>query len=69
MRVSYVPETDALVIDLKDDAVVDSEFIEDMGVVVDYNNKGEVVGLEILDWTEFQKAGKELNLTLPSLSS
>ena len=69
MRVRYVPETDALLIDLKDDPVVDSEFIEDLGVVVDYNDKGEVVGLEILDWSEFQREGKELKLTLPSLSS
>ncbi len=68
MRVRYMPETDALFIDLKDDSVVDSEFIEDLGVVVDYNSKGEVVGLEILDWSEFQREGKELNLTLPSLS-
>ena len=68
MRVRYVPETDSLFIDLKDDSVVDSEFIEDLGVVVDYNSKGEVVGLEILDWSEFQREGKELNLTLPSLS-
>ena len=68
MRVRYVPETDALLIDPKDDPVADSEFIEDLGVVVDYNNKGEVVGLEILDWSEFQKEGKELKLTLPSLS-
>jgi len=68
MRVRYVPETNALLIDLKDDPVADSEFIEDLGVVVDYNDKGEVVGLEILDWSEFQKEGKELKLTLPSLS-
>ena len=68
MRVRYVPETDALLIDLKDDLVADSEFIEDLGVVVDYNDKGEVVGLEILDWSEFQKEGRELKLTLPSLS-
>ncbi len=69
MRVRYVPETDALLIDLRDDPVADSEFIEELGVVVDYNDKGEVVGLEILDWSEFQKEGKELKLTLPSLSS
>jgi len=65
MRVRYFPETDALLIDLKDDPVVDSEFIEHLGVVIDYNDKGEVVGLEILDWSEFQKEGKELDLTLP----
>ena len=69
MRVSYVSETDALLIDLKDDPVADSEFIEELGVVVDYNDKGEVVGLEILDWSEFQKEGKELKLVLPSFSS
>jgi len=65
MRVRYISETDALLIDLKDDPVVDSEFIEDLGVVVDYNDKGEVVGLEILDWSKFQKEGREIHLALP----
>lgn len=64
MRIRYVPETDVLLIDLKDEPVVDSEFIEDLGVVVDYSDKGEVVGFEILDWSEFQREGRELNLSI-----
>ncbi|EDP74985.1 DUF2283 domain-containing protein [Hydrogenivirga sp. 128-5-R1-1] len=66
MRIRYVPETDTLLIDFKDEPVADSEFIEELGVVIDYNKRGEVVGLEILDWKEFQKEGKELNIALPS---
>ena len=65
MRIRYVPETDTLLIDFKEEPVADSEFIEDLGVVVDYNNRGEVIGLEILDWKEFQSEGKELNIALP----
>ena len=64
MRIRYVPETDALLIDLKDEPVADSEFIEDLGVVVDYSDKGEVIGFEILDWSEFQREGRELNLSM-----
>ena len=66
MRIRYVLETDTLLIDFKDEPVADSEFIEELGVVIDYNNRGEVVGLEILDWKEFQREGKELNIALPS---
>ncbi len=65
MRIRYVPETDTLLIDFKEEPVADSEFIEELGVVVDYNKRGEVVGLEILDWKEFQSEGKELNIALP----
>ncbi len=66
MRIRYVPETDALLIDFRDEPVADSELIEELGVVIDYNKQGEAVGLEILDWEEFQKEGKELNIALPS---
>ena len=69
MRIRYVPETDSLLIDFKDEPVADSEFIEELGVVIDYNKRGEVVGLEILDWKEFQREGKELNIALPSATS
>ncbi len=69
MRIRYVPETDSLLIDFKNEPVADSEFIEELGVVIDYNKRGEVVGLEILDWKEFQREGKELNIALPSATS
>ncbi len=69
MRIKYVSETDSLLIDFKDEPVADSEFTEELGVVIDYNKRGEIVGLEILDWKEFQREGKELNIALPSALS
>jgi len=52
MQVKYDPETDILVIKLKGDKIVDSEYIEKENVVVDYNEKDEIVRLEIMDWSE-----------------
>jgi len=56
-RVRYDPGADALYIRFKEDEVVDSEEIE-VGIIVDYNKKGEVVGIEVL---EFSK--KKVDLT------
>jgi len=55
--VKYDPGADALYIRFKEDEVVDSEEIE-VGIIVDYNKKGEVVGIEVL---EFSK--KKVDLT------
>ena len=60
MRVKYDPETDTLSIVLKDDPVAESEYIEGKGIVIDYNEKDEIVGYEIMGWSRFQKLGKEL---------
>ena len=60
MRVRYIPETDTLLIDLKDDPVVESEYIEGVGMVIDYNERGEIVGFEIFDWSKFQQGGEEI---------
>ena len=62
MRVKYDPETDTLSIVLKDDPVAESEYIEGKGIVIDYNEKEEIVGYEIMGWSRFQKLGKELVL-------
>jgi len=62
MRIRYIPETDTLLIKLKDDPVAESEYLEGKGVVIDYNEKNEVVGYEIMGWSKFQKSGKELEL-------
>ncbi len=62
MRIRYILETDTLLIRLKDDPVVESEYLEGKGIVIDYNDKDEVVGYEIMGWSNFQKSGKELDL-------
>ena len=50
-RVSYDPVADALYIRARDDKVVDSLEIDDR-VVVDFNEHGEVVGVEILNFSK-----------------
>lgn len=55
--VKYDRVGDVLYIKLRDDRVVDSDEIAP-GVIVDFNEKGEVVGIEVL-W--FSK--RRLNLT------
>jgi len=42
----YYPETDTIYIEIKSNPSVESEEIAD-GVVVDYDESGEIVGIEI----------------------
>lgn len=46
MRFKYYPETDTLYIELRETLSVESEEITD-GVVLDYDQSGEIVGIEI----------------------
>jgi uncharacterized protein YuzE len=48
MKIQYDKETDSIYIVLKDDKVVESEEKKD-GVVIDYNNKDEIVAIEMLN--------------------
>ena len=51
LYISYDPVADALYIRVRGDEVVDSVEAAE-GVVVDYNARGEVVGVEILNFSE-----------------
>jgi len=62
MRIKYYPETDTLIIDIKEEPIAESEYLEDLDVVIDYNEKNEIVGFEIFNWSRFQKEGRELHL-------
>jgi uncharacterized protein YuzE len=46
MKLNYYPETDSLYIDLSSNISADSIEISE-GVVVDYDEKGKVVGIDI----------------------
>ncbi len=46
MKVEYYPETDSLYIDLSEKTSIDSQEIVE-GVVVDFDEKGNVVGIDI----------------------
>jgi uncharacterized protein YuzE len=62
MRIKYDPETDTLSIRLKDEPVAENEYIEGKEIIIDYNEKDEIVGYEIMGWARFQKEGRELVL-------
>jgi len=56
MKINYYPETDPLFIDLTSQTSKDSIEIAE-GVVVDYDEKGQIVGIDI------DNASSKLNLT------
>lgn len=46
MKLNYYPETDSLYIDLADKAGTESKEVSE-GVVLDYDEKGNLVGIDI----------------------
>lgn len=60
MRLRVDQEADAIYINLTDRAIRDSAEIAD-GIVVDYDDEGRIVGLEILDASK--RTGDPLALT------
>ena len=48
MKITYDPEADALYIELRRVRAVDSTDVEE-GVTVDLDDRGHIIGLEILD--------------------
>jgi len=52
MQVKYSPDVDILVIKLSDKPVYESEHLEEQGVIIDYDENDEIVGLEIFDWSK-----------------
>jgi len=55
MKINYYPETDSLYIDLSSNPSVDSVEVSE-GVVIDYDAKGQIVGIDI------DNAGSKLDL-------
>ncbi len=49
--VKYDQVGDVLYIKLKDDKIVDSDEIAP-GVIVDYNEKGDIIGIEVLHFSK-----------------
>ena len=55
MKINYYPETDSLYIDLSSNPSVDSVEVSE-GVIIDYDAKGQIVGIDI------DNAGSKLDL-------
>jgi len=49
--IRYDPGADALYIKLKEGEVADSEEVG-KGVIVDYDDKGEVIGIELIEFSK-----------------
>lgn len=58
IKVKYDPQVDILRIRLGDRPIEDSQQVES-GVIVDYDEGGNIVGLEILDASEVVNRSKE----------
>ncbi|MCY3844691.1 MAG: DUF2283 domain-containing protein [Acidobacteria bacterium] len=52
MKVSYDPRTDVLRIVLRDDHAITESDEDKPGVILDYDDKGNLVSLEVLDASE-----------------
>jgi uncharacterized protein YuzE len=67
MRVRVDQQADAVYVNLTDRSIKDSEEVAD-GIVVDYDDEGRIVGVEILDAskrTEDPTVLTQFNLDLP----
>jgi uncharacterized protein YuzE len=52
MQVKYDKNTDILTIKLSDKRPVESEHLVEQGIVIDYDENNNIIGLEIFDWSE-----------------
>lgn len=64
MQIKYDPQVDALTLILKEDSVVESEYLEDLEIVIDYNEKDEVVAFEIFEWSKREKSKEGIKIPL-----
>ncbi|WP_457634586.1 DUF2283 domain-containing protein [Persephonella sp.] len=52
MQVKYDKDTYILTIKLSDKQPVESEHLVEQGIVIDYYENNNIIGLEIFDWSE-----------------
>lgn len=67
MHITYDKETDTLNIIFTEGSVVDSEYIEEKGVVVDYGEKDSVLGVEILSYSKRFAEGFDVDLPVAAV--
>ncbi|MGQ3685412.1 MAG: DUF2283 domain-containing protein [Candidatus Loosdrechtia sp.] len=66
MKIEYSKEVDALYIRLREARIADSMDIEE-GVTVDLDEKGHIVGIEILDASEKLELSDLVNISIENL--
>lgn len=66
MKIEYSKDVDALYIRLREVKIADSMDVEE-GVTVDLDDKGHIVGIEILDASEKLELSDLVNISIESL--
>ncbi len=66
MKIEYSKDVDALYIKIRDAKIVDSMDVE-KGVTVDIDEKGHIVGIEILDASEKLNPAELSNISIENI--
>ncbi|MHB8232391.1 MAG: DUF2283 domain-containing protein [bacterium] len=66
MKIEYSKDVDALYIKIRDAKIVDSMDVE-KGVTIDIDEKGHIVGIEILDASEKLNPAELTNISIENI--
>ncbi len=66
MKIEFSKEADAIYVYFKEEYVAKSKEIED-GVVVDFDEKGQLIGIEVLDVSKRFKLSDIVNVNIENL--
>jgi len=60
IKINYDPGGDILELKFSEEAINDSEYVSESGLVVDYDRDGHMVGIEIIGFLKKVGQGKEV---------
>ncbi len=60
IKITYDKEGDLLEIKFSEEQVAHSDYLEDLGVVIDYNEKGNMLAIELLSFSKRVSKGDAL---------
>jgi len=66
MKIAYSKEADAIYVYFKEDFVAKSKEIED-GIVIDFDEKGQLIGIEVLDVSQRFSLSDIVNINIENL--
>ncbi len=66
MKIEYSKKADAIYVYFKEEFVAKSKEIED-GVVVDFDEKGQLIGIEVLDVSQRYSLADIVNINIENL--
>ena len=66
MKIEYSKETDAIYVYFKEEFVAKSKEIED-GIVIDFDEKGQLIGIEVLDVSQRFSLSDIVNVNIENL--